>query len=89
MSTPLKFKVDLLFYKAETPSMSVYLVAIITFCLGVLVTGSYGIIERFRFKKEIKVLEKNVKEKEKELNSLRNLPVTTEVVSPDKASETD
>jgi hypothetical protein len=42
--------------------------------------------ERFRLKRKIKTLTKEANEKDKELNSLRNLPVTTDDVGGEKTS---
>ncbi|RLB16393.1 MAG: hypothetical protein DRG63_05340 [Deltaproteobacteria bacterium] len=78
MSTTVRFHINLLFWQHETPDMSIYLVTIIAFLLGVFFTGLYGIGERFRLKRQIKSLSKEIREKDKELNSLRNLPVTSE-----------
>jgi ATP adenylyltransferase len=87
MATKINFKVDLLFFRYESAPMSVYLIAIISFLLGVIFSGLYGVTERFRLKRQIRYLMKESKEKDEELNSLRNLPVTSEDVSPEKASD--
>ncbi len=87
-STPVKFRVNLIFLQHETPDMSLYLVTVIAFLVGVISTGVFGIAERFYLKKQIKNLMKEAREKEEELNSLRNLPVTTEDISPDQTSDT-
>ncbi len=80
------FRLDLLFFEYETSPMSLYFVAVITFLVGVLLTGLLGITERFRLRKEIGALKRMAREKDKELSSLRNLPVTGESVSPAKSS---
>jgi ATP adenylyltransferase len=84
LSTPITFKVNLLFFNAESSGLPVFLIAIITFLVGVICIWLYGISERLNFKRQIKALMKDVKDKEKELNSLRNLPVTTEDMSSDQ-----
>jgi uncharacterized integral membrane protein len=86
LSTSVKFRVNLIFFNFETAEMSLYLVSIITFLVGVICAGLYGMSERFRLKKQIKTLMRNTKEKEKELNSLRNLPVTTEDMSSNQSA---
>ncbi len=78
LSTLIHFKADLRFFKYETPGLSVFLISIAAFLLGVVIVWLYGISERLSMKREIKSLMKEVREKEKELNSLRNLPVTTQ-----------
>ena len=79
MSTQVIFKVniDLLSIHHESPQMNLYNIVTIAFLFGVFVSGIYGMVERFRLKKEIRALMGASREKDKELNSLRNLPITT------------
>ncbi|MCD6295878.1 MAG: LapA family protein [Deltaproteobacteria bacterium] len=77
-SNTVTFRINLIFVDWESSAMSMYFVAVITFLVGILVAGIYGITERFHLKKRIKTLTKEAREKDKELNSLRNLPVTGE-----------
>jgi len=88
LTTPISFKVNLLFFKAETSALPVFLIAVITFLVGVLCIWVYGISERLAFRRRIKMLMKDVKDKEQELNSLRNLPVTSEDMGSDQPSVT-
>jgi ATP adenylyltransferase len=69
--------------------MSLYFIVTIAFLFGVLVVGFYGIIERFRLKREIKSLLSASREKDKELNSLRNLPITSDDVSPSQVDTSE
>ena len=85
MSKKVTFKVDLVFQNFESSKVSLYHVVIISFLLGVVVMGMYGIIEHFRFKRRIKVLTNDLQDQEKELNSLRNLPITSDDVSAHEA----
>jgi len=87
LSTTVKFRVDLVFFDYQTGEMSLYFVSVITFLLGVFFAGLIGIAERFRLNRQIKNLGREIKEKDKELNSLRNLPVTAEAVSSEQNSE--
>lgn len=75
LSKTLILKVDLLFWVHETPPMALYLVIIMVFLLGIFVASSYGILERFKLKKRIKILLRENREKDRELNSFRNLPI--------------
>jgi len=84
LTTSIIFKVDLLFFKAETPNLPVFMIAIIAFLIGVAAIWVYGISERLDFRRQIKMLMKDVKDKEQELNSLRNLPVTSEAMDEDR-----
>jgi uncharacterized integral membrane protein len=76
LSTSVSFRLNLIFLRYESPSMSLYFMSAITFLIGFLLAGLLGITERFRLKGRIKTLQRASKEKDKELNSLRNLPVT-------------
>ncbi len=89
MAYQVNFRLNLLFFNHKTPPMSLYLVVIISFLLGVIFTGFYGITERFRLKKEIKMLTKESREKDQELQSLRNFPVTAEEVSPGEEQDVE
>jgi uncharacterized membrane protein YciS (DUF1049 family) len=88
MSQKVAFKVDLLVFEYQTAGMMLYVMTVIAFLVGVVFAGFYGISERFRLKRQVKTLAKEAKEKDKELNSLRNLPVTTEDDSPVQDPET-
>jgi uncharacterized integral membrane protein len=81
---PITFKINLLFFEAETSGLPVFLVSIFTFLLGVLSLWIYGISERLDYRRQIKMLMKDVRDKEQELNSLRNLPVTSEAMDSDR-----
>lgn len=77
-STSASFRIDLLFFRYETPQMSLYLIALIAFLSGVVFMGFFSLPERLRLKREIKRLNKEGRDREKELNSFRTLPVTSE-----------
>lgn len=78
MSHQVSFRLDLLSLHLKTSSMSLYYVVTIAFLLGILVSAVYGIVERFRLKKKIRMVTKELKDKDQELNSLRNLPITSD-----------
>jgi len=88
LATRVSFGVDLMFWHGEIPGIPLSLVAIITFLIGVIFSGAYGMTERFRLKRQIRTLMKDARGNEKELNSLRNLPVTTENIGSDETPET-
>ena len=79
-STKVIFKVDAFSLHYRSAEISMYYIVTIAFLFGVLITGLYGIVERFRLKGQIKHLKKASMEKDKELNSLRNLPITSDNV---------
>ena len=80
LATKIHFKANLLFLNYQTADLSIFLIAVVTFLFGVVVIWLFGLSERISLKRQIKDLEKDVKNNEMELNSLRNLPVTTEAM---------
>ena len=78
LSTAVVFQIIFFSIRLQTAEMPLYYVLPITFLFGVLITGLYGIRERYHLTKEIKSLMAESKAKDKELNSLRNLPITVE-----------
>jgi hypothetical protein len=85
LSTTVKFRVNPYFFQEKTTSeITLYEVVLVTYLLGVLSIGLYGIAERFRLKRRIKVLSRTLEEREKEVNSLRNLPITSDQVPPSR-----
>jgi biopolymer transport protein ExbB/TolQ len=75
------FMVNTVFFGEKTTSpVSIYIIVFFTFLLGVVLTGLYGVVDRFRIKKKIRVLTRELQEKDRELNSLRNLPITSDDV---------
>ena len=81
MSTTVQFRLNPVFFpEMTTGAVTLYQVAIITFLVGILITGIYGMVERFRLKRQIKTLTKELQIKDQELNSLRNLPITADEV---------
>lgn len=85
LSTTVKFRMNPPFFQEFTTSdVTLYEIVIVAYLLGVLSIGLYGIAERFRLKKKIKVLTRTLEEREKEVNSLRNLPITSDHVPPSR-----
>lgn len=89
LKIPVVFKVDLGFFKYQTPNIPLASVAVVTFLIGILSMGFYGITERFRLKKQIKTLLSEARERENELNSIRNLSVTAEDIDADTEQTSD
>ena len=82
MSTKVQFRVNpLIVREVSSPAVSLYQVTIVSFLFGVIATGIYGMVERFRLKKRIKTLARELEGKDQELNSLRNLPITSDEVN--------
>ncbi|MFH0845626.1 MAG: LapA family protein [Pseudomonadota bacterium] len=86
MSKEVIFKIHLLSLNYQTGTISVYHIVTIAFLFGILIAGLYGIVERFRLKRQIKLIHKELQAKDQELNSLRNLPITSDDIH---SEETD
>ena len=84
MSTQVAFRVNLVAFNYHTSSIPLYFLVAIAFFFGVLIMGLYGMVERFRLKRQIKVIQNASEEKDRELNSLRTLPITSEEVTPEE-----
>jgi len=85
LSTTVKFRMNPYFFQERmTSDITLYEIVIVTYLVGVLSIGLYGITERFRLKKRIKVLTRTLEEREKEVNNLRNLPITSDQVPPSR-----
>ena len=85
LSTTVKFRMNPYFFQEKmTSDITLYEIVIVSYLVGVLSIGLYGIAERFRLKKRIKVLTRTLEEREKEVNNLRNLPITSDQVPPSR-----
>ena len=87
MSTEVTFRVSLLSLQLKSNSFTLYYIVTIAFLFGVIISGLYGIVERFRLKSDIKSLNKLLNEKDNELNSLRNFPITSDDISAERSEE--
>ena len=88
MSTTVQFRLDTMFFgEKRTPDLSIYEIVLLSFLLGVLVTGVYSMVERFHLKRRLRALAKELEMKDRELNSLRNLPITSDFAQTTQGSE--
>jgi len=87
LKTPVVFRIDLGFFDFQTPDIPLATVAVITFLIGVLAMGLFGMVERFRLKKQIKTLLREAAEREKELDSLRSLSNPMGLSGPEQETE--
>jgi hypothetical protein len=88
MSTTVKFRLNTMFFGEKTTSdVSIYEVVLISFLLGVFVTGIYGIVERLHLKRRMRTLTKELEVKDRELSSLRNLPITGDITQATQRGE--
>ncbi|MDY7030953.1 MAG: LapA family protein [Thermodesulfobacteriota bacterium] len=64
------------YYFEDIWTTPLFLVVFISVLAGILIAGVVGAYSRFTLKQEVKRHKKKILELEKELNSLRNLPIT-------------
>jgi hypothetical protein len=88
MSTTVKFRLNTMFFgEKATSDVSIYEVVLLSFLLGVFVTGVSTIAERFHLKRRMRTLTKELEVKDRELNSLRNLPITSDFTQTTQRGE--
>ena len=82
MMTAVHFKLDIPnVFNLQSTDITLYIIIPLSFLLGALIMWLLCVREHFRLKAKIKSLMTSTKEKEKELNSFRNLPLTSDDVS--------
>ena len=82
MMTAVHFKLDIPnVFNLQSTDITLYIIIPLSFLLGALIMWLLCVREHFRLKATIKSLMTSTKEKEKELNSFRNLPLTSDDVS--------
>lgn len=80
LSHPLGIRLNLFFVNWESTPYPTYLVILLAFFVGLLSASLVGISERWRLRRQVKAQVRKTEDLRKELNSLRNLPVTGEPV---------
>lgn len=89
LSHPLSIRLNLFFIQFETTPYATYMVILLAFFVGLLAASLLGLMERFRLRKAIRQQRREVERLNKELSSLRNMPLTGEpITGSDIAEET-
>ncbi len=81
LTMPVEIRLNLWLKDFSSPQAPLYGVVIGSFILGLVLGAVWGIVGQLRLRGRIRGMEKLVYEKERELSSLRNLPLT-ESLSP-------
>lgn len=76
LSHPLSIRLNLVFVKFESSAYATYLVILLGFLVGLLAASLLGLAERYHLRKAIRDQQKEIEGLNKELSSLRNLPLT-------------
>ncbi len=78
------------YFLSEPLDIPLYLLVFISLIIGIIIGGVEGLLERIKSGSTIRKLKRELECKEKELTSLRNLPITETKVPtlPSEAEET-
>ena len=76
LSKPAIFHLDLYIVNLSSGPLPLYSIILAIFILGLLISGVMGWATRIRLRSENKRLNRLYLEKDREVNDLRNLPVT-------------
>lgn len=87
LSHPLSIRLNLFFVQFETTPYATYMVILLAFFVGLLAASLLGLMERFRQRKTIRQQRKEVQRLNKELSSLRNMPITGEAITGSDITE--
>jgi len=78
LSHPLAIRLNLLFVNFKSTPHATYLVILLAFFVGLLAASILGFSERFRLRRLVRQKQKEIQNLSRELDSLRNLPLTGE-----------
>jgi putative membrane protein len=81
LSHPLSIRLNLFLVQFETTPYATYMVILLAFFVGLLAASLLGLMERLRLRRTIRQQRKEVARLNKELSSLRNMPITGEPIS--------
>ena len=86
LSHPLSIRLDLFFLKFASTPYPTYMVILLAFFVGLLAASLLGLLERYRLRKRLRQMRKEMDKLQQELSSLRNLPLTSDTItSPETA----
>jgi len=89
LSHPLSIRLNLFLFQFETTPYATYMVILLAFFMGLLAASVLGLMERFRLRRRIREQRKEIERLNRELSSLRNMPLTSEAMpSPEVSGET-
>lgn len=80
LSQPLSIRLSLMFIKFESTPYPVYLIILLAFFVGLLLASVLGLADRYRMRKLLAAGRKEVDTLNRELDSLRNLPITSQTL---------
>ena len=78
LSTSLTLKLDLLGKHYESQEIPIYLLILIAFVLGAFISLFYFLAEKIKLSQQLRSYKNKVADLEKEVNSLRNMPLENE-----------
>jgi uncharacterized integral membrane protein len=86
LSSTLELKFELLQWSWLSKPLPFYVVVLIAFAVGAILSLLYFLVEKMRLSGEVKKYKNKVRSLEKELNSLRNMPLEESNYSTESAS---
>jgi len=75
-----QIEVDVNVFGVSQTKVSLYLLILGTFFLGIVITAIYGLFEFLSMFNQIRLLKKDLKKVEKELDYLRTLPIEQNII---------
>ncbi|MDQ7032642.1 MAG: LapA family protein [Desulfonauticus sp.] len=75
ITSSISLKLEFLGFAISSPAIPLYLLVLSSFVLGAFVTVLYLLSDRIKIGSQLKEARKKIKELEKELSSLRNIPL--------------
>ncbi len=75
LSTPISLTLDLFMKDLSPGPLPLYVLLFLFFFVGLILSGTMALVDRVRSRAQLRRLNRALDEKERELNSLRNLPV--------------
>ncbi|MBT8763141.1 LapA family protein [Desulfohalobiaceae bacterium Ax17] len=83
LSMSLSLKLDILGNHFESREIPIYLLILIAFVVGAFISLFYFLAEKIKLSKQLRVCKSKIADLEKEVNSLRNMPLEEERFSTD------
>jgi putative membrane protein len=81
LSTSLTLKLDLLGKHYESQEIPTYLLILVAFVLGAFISLFYFLAEKIKLSQQVRSYKAKIADLEKEVNSLRNMPLEEESFS--------
>lgn len=75
LTEPVEIRLDLFLKDLSPGALPLYGFGLVAFLVGLLLGGGWGVLQQLRLRGRIREAQRLIQERERELSSLRNLPV--------------